>query len=376
MKIALLLSVALTFSNRAEAVDRTKFRKCSDTGFCRSFRNAPTTPVQYSLDLDSVKETGGQLVGKVSVPSAASVESSKQLNLRVSVLTSGSVRLKISEDKERWQPLDVLLPTGITLGSYTVLQTGDASIPAVVRDAVKRKTALAMAFGLPSSTAVLVIHASPLKFELYQGGVLQVTANERSLMHYEQSKETSNDDKSDQVKKEKADRHGGKEVVDYGEDGKMTIARTQHHLALYTLISFLFSLLLCCCKHQVWPLMRTGPKKRRKHWNMTSMNTLTTNIMVMITRISVRASTATLTPAPAVPGRLVWISLFPLHSTCMACLSIHHHCHYILQHKARELLHHHITPSLTVCTTWMCSSMSWTRLWHCMDTSHCCSPTV
>ena len=244
MKIALLLSVALTFSNRAEAVDRTKFRKCSDTGFCRSFRNAPTTPVQYSLDLDSVKETGGQLIGKVSVPSAASVESSKQLNLRVSVLASGSVRLKISEEKERWQPLDVLLPTGITLGSYKVLQTGDASIPATVHDAVQRKTALAIAFGSPATTAVLVIHASPLKFELYQGGVLQVSANERSLMHYEQSRETSTDDKSDQSGKEKVDRHGGKEVVDYGEDGEKTYIPVHDIVWLY-LLSFHPFFLFC-----------------------------------------------------------------------------------------------------------------------------------
>ena len=247
MKIALILSVVSLFSNHVEAVDRTKFRKCSDTGFCRSFRNVPTTPVQYSLDLESVKETGGQLIGKVSVPSAASVESSKQLNLRVSVLASGSVRLKISEEKERWQPLDVLLPTGITLGSYTVLQSGDASLPAAVRDAVQRKTALALAFGSPSSTSVLVIHASPLKFELYQGGVLQVSANERSLMHYEQSRETSNDDKSEQIKKEKADRHGGKEVVDYGEDGKIFLAKDSlsSSYSIYSHVLFLFFRPIC-----------------------------------------------------------------------------------------------------------------------------------
>ena len=73
--------------------------------------------------------------------------------------------------------------------------------------------------GIPST---LVVHSSPLKFELYHGDILQVVANGRSLMHYEvkqvkgDNQENSNSPKDGE---QGFDRHGGKEVVDYGEDG-------------------------------------------------------------------------------------------------------------------------------------------------------------
>jgi alpha 1,3-glucosidase len=65
-----------------------------------------------------------------------------------------------------------------------------------------------------------VIYSSPLKFALYNDGVLQITINERELMHYEQQKISSGEIKAAAaIGQSDAERHGGKEVVDYGEDG-------------------------------------------------------------------------------------------------------------------------------------------------------------
>ena len=63
-----------------------------------------------------------------------------------------------------------------------------------------------------------MIHLSvPVVIDLYVDNVLQVSANKRSLLHYEKDRDQS----SGSVKSidQKQDRHKGKEVVDYGEDG-------------------------------------------------------------------------------------------------------------------------------------------------------------
>jgi hypothetical protein len=73
--------------------------------------------------------------------------------------------------------------------------------------------------------SVLVIYSSPLKFALYNDGVLQITINERELMHYEQQKISNSEVKAAAaIGQSDAERHGGKEVVDYEEDGLATYA--------------------------------------------------------------------------------------------------------------------------------------------------------
>jgi hypothetical protein len=54
--------------------------------------------LQYFLDVSTLEETKQGLMGKVNSPA-----NDKQLDMRISVLSSGSVRLKITEEKERWQ---------------------------------------------------------------------------------------------------------------------------------------------------------------------------------------------------------------------------------------------------------------------------------
>lgn len=67
-----------------------------------------------------------------------------------------------------------------------------------------------------------MIYTSPLKIELYLDGVLQITANEQSFMHFEHSKANDAAIAAEAANKvEEVDRHNGKTVVDYGEDGKL-----------------------------------------------------------------------------------------------------------------------------------------------------------
>ena len=94
------------------------------------------------------------------------------------------------------------------------------------------------------SVLVIVIHFSPLLIELFHGDELQLSLNERSLLHFdsqdvssssstttttssttgsdkEASRKLSNDIVGDVEAEEDIDRHHGKVVVDYGEDGEM-----------------------------------------------------------------------------------------------------------------------------------------------------------
>ena len=123
------------------------------------------------------------------------------------------------------QPQDILIPDGLTSAPYNILKHDDALVPSALKDALQQNLILAFSFGSTTDPAavadsVLVIYSEPLKFELYQSGVLQIMVNERSLMHYEQQQSSNSKVKAAAIGESDTERHGGKEVVDYGEDGE------------------------------------------------------------------------------------------------------------------------------------------------------------
>lgn len=71
-----------------------------------------------------------------------------------------------------------------------------------------------------------MLHLNPLKVELFSPeGELQVSLNERALLHYEASAAPVAVAQGQAGKEgEGEDRHGGKKVVDYGEDGEFLLA--------------------------------------------------------------------------------------------------------------------------------------------------------
>lgn len=67
---------------------------------------------------------------------------------------------------------------------------------------------------------MLVIQHTPLKLELYRDGVNTLTVNERNMLHYEPDSDAPQQHATHHQVDNTVDRHKGKEVVDYGEDGK------------------------------------------------------------------------------------------------------------------------------------------------------------
>lgn len=196
----------------AVSVDRSKFRTCGDTGFCRRYRGkAPANYQvifyycthqsmltfsfnnQYEVDIDSVNAVPNHFEAKLR---GTDNHDSKKLNLQVSFYTSGTARVKITEDSPRWQvwnrpfwvkyiktstlhsrfnyftilnilmdfyclahfsfkPLDLLTSEGLEPASYSVLKGDDASLPS----AVKASSSKFFALGFGSDREVLLFLA-------------------------------------------------------------------------------------------------------------------------------------------------------------------------------------------------------------------------
>lgn len=164
---------------------------------------------------------------------AGSNEDSR-LNLKVYVTSTGVARVQISEDVERWQPADILQEEGLLPGKYTILDASDSAVPESVRSSGQKFIALALHSVKDSEQRVLVIYTSSLKFELYHSGIQVVAVNERNLMHFEKTQSKAmlninNDDngadggarnlQSESSESDQPDKHQGKEIVGYGEDG-------------------------------------------------------------------------------------------------------------------------------------------------------------
>lgn len=95
--LTLVISLSLLI---VKAVDRSKFRTCQDSSFCRRYRHrAPISHEAYSIDKSSLHRVkSNQLIGEVRSSLASS-----PLRLSIEVQRIGSVRLKITENIPRWQ---------------------------------------------------------------------------------------------------------------------------------------------------------------------------------------------------------------------------------------------------------------------------------
>ena len=106
------------------------------------------------------------------------------LNLLVSVVGNGAVRVKITENQERYAPNTLLLPVPTSPGVWN--DQGGRGYPSQALRGLPHAELIAISFG-DDSDSVLAIHPITLKFELYHKGLLQASANGRSRMHFEQA---------------------------------------------------------------------------------------------------------------------------------------------------------------------------------------------
>ena len=211
----------------AAGVDHGKFRTCSQTGFCRRRRTARPERA-YVVAPGSLAAAGNAVRGELhGGPFGV------KLALELSAFSAGVVRLRITESSPlhgaRWEPSDILSED---LEPVALKPVGAADLGAShpLRAALESGSAAAYAFGAASRLApasgrpvrldetVLAVHLHPFKAELYQWGVRTLALNEGGRFYFEHHRRR--DDAAVALPAEpEGDVHGGKTVVDYGEDG-------------------------------------------------------------------------------------------------------------------------------------------------------------
>jgi alpha 1,3-glucosidase len=148
-----------------------------------------------------------------------SSEHASPLKLELSFLQSGNVRFKVSEKNPRWQPTDLLLSAGLTAADFK--KTDPSSLPGQWKSK-DADSFVAYTFQGPHGENTVVLQLSPIRLEVFQDKDLVVVLNDRNLMHFEHRK-SDGSTKTHEIKtadsNANVDRHKGKEVTDYGEDG-------------------------------------------------------------------------------------------------------------------------------------------------------------
>jgi alpha 1,3-glucosidase len=200
-----------------EAVDRSKFRTCQQTSFCRRWRNTNDRGRPYLVGSKTVQEGEGRVNAELH-----GGPSNVQLSLDIRFYTSGASRVRIEEkaplNGKRWEPNDIVMEHNLQPAAFRSLAAGDPALPAALATAnLDNYLVYAFAGETSKETSVLAVQKSPFNLELFVEGRSAVQANKRGLFHFEHHRK-----RGDQVMiahAESDDEHKGKTIVDYGEDG-------------------------------------------------------------------------------------------------------------------------------------------------------------
>ena len=165
----LLLSALLSPSC---AVDRNKFRTCSQSAFCgRARRQAQAGgESRYKVDTSSLQPTS---TGAEAV--LLNQDSGVQFRLEVQALQDRTFRLRVREAyplQERFEPPEVLLEGAPQLAPAKVVDSSDAGF--TLRNELGDK---------------LVVQASPFRVDAYSDGVLVLSGNARGLFRFEHTRQ-------------------------------------------------------------------------------------------------------------------------------------------------------------------------------------------
>eukprot|EP00968_Pinguiococcus_pyrenoidosus_P002054 scaffold109_cov252-Pinguiococcus_pyrenoidosus.AAC.39 len=190
------LCLALSLIAQISAVDRSKFRSCAQTGFCVRLRNPEADAETAKLVADSVKTGDGFLTARFD---------DERLALRVEQYMSGVARIRIHDPAEpRWEPQEVIQePPSFPKGAVSV--NADSAVLAI------------------DDETTLEVQYDPFVLSLRRGDGVAMQVNPRQYLRYEargtQRAEKGGEELEMSSAEEEEDRHGGKKVVDYGEDG-------------------------------------------------------------------------------------------------------------------------------------------------------------
>lgn len=171
----LRLVVLFVVLGHVSLVDRSNFKSCNDSGFCKRNRNTKPGESPYNVQLSTVKSTSPSRVEADVINSKNGVV----LRLELIALEEGVLRMRLNEKESavaRFEPKEALLET---------IQESDLHLE------TKDDSSFTVTFGKHRA----VVRATPLVVEVYSNGQLVMVANARGLLRFEhyRPRGTSND---------------------------------------------------------------------------------------------------------------------------------------------------------------------------------------
>jgi mannosyl-oligosaccharide alpha-1,3-glucosidase len=204
--LLLLAATVCVYLSVTSAVDKSKFRTCKDTGFCRRYRkHVPHS--HYHIDRASIVKGTDSIQATLKGGPAEAVP----LPLTVSFYDTGVARVRITDPaKERWQPPEVVLTDDLKSTKYSVVkEDGNSLVASYTTDGVEKSVHL---------------HLSPFKVEFQVGGETMLVANGDNMFHFEHTRSRGGDqggaassEGSDAGSSE--EKKSDKKIVDYNEHG-------------------------------------------------------------------------------------------------------------------------------------------------------------
>nr|WBW70124.1 venom protein [Lampona murina] len=153
------------------SVDRSNFKTCEQSGFCKRHRNIQPGHSPYHLDMNSFKVNPTQIEGVI-----VNTQNGVTLKLDIIALKNNMLRLKVTE-------LDPIRPR-FEAKEALVAEPEESNLQVVSQDNEK----MVISFG-PNKA---ILTGSPFRLDVFSGDQLVISANARGLMKFEQYRFKSN----------------------------------------------------------------------------------------------------------------------------------------------------------------------------------------
>ncbi len=203
--IAILFLLCVVSLQVTNAVDKSKFRTCDQTGFCRRHRKHQPKS-HYRVDYGSIVKEAGRVKATLLGGPAEAVP----LPFEISFLSTGVARVRITDpSKDRWQPPEVLMTKDIALIPYTVeREDTNSAVYAYSTNGVKKS---------------VILNLNPFKIDFQVDGQTMLSINGDNMFHFEHTRAKNEaaaaDAPASQTSEEAEKPQTEKKIVDYNEHG-------------------------------------------------------------------------------------------------------------------------------------------------------------
>lgn len=172
-RLTLFLILCLhLFTSLVYAADRSKFKTCEESGFCRRNRNIKGKPNKWVLDHTTVKPSDNKL-GFEAILKNELNGVLLRLTINAALQDSSVLHVRVNEahpGRERFDPREALVENI----EYSKINIGTVSDKEVT-----------LTFGPPDAGHKTIITFNPFRFDIFKGERLVVSANAREFLKFE-----------------------------------------------------------------------------------------------------------------------------------------------------------------------------------------------